>query len=336
MPEALRLAIRLHSGMAVPRAIELGKLAEQCGFHTVWFAENPFERGVLPTLSVIASATRTLRLGLGVVNPFNRHPTLMAMEAGTLAELAPGRIVLGIGSGIAEAVARMGFSYDRPVSAVADATRIARGMLSGDTVSHDGSVFKVNSVRLGYQVTRSPVPIFLAAMGDRALRIVGELGDGLLIGNMCPSAYTARALTQLAAGARAAGRDPATIELVKYVPCAIGPDARDVVKNAIGRLLGSYWELYKDVPKVRAAIREGNQIEPQRFARAVDRVIAGEQGAAVLGDDFVSTYAVAGELHECVEQCLALHRSGVTEVALSFVGHDPAAEMRRFAEALRS
>ena len=282
MPESLRLAIRLHSGMAVPRAIELGKLAEQCGFHTVWFAENPFERGVLPALSVIASTTRSLRLGLGVVNPFNRHPTLMAMEASALAELAPGRIVLGIGSGIAEAVTRMGFSYDRPVSAVADATRIARGMLSGDTVSHDGSVFKAAGVRLGYQVTGGPVPIFLAAMADRALRTVGELGDGLLIGNMCPPAYTARALTQVAAGARAVARDPATIEVVKYVPCAIGPGARDAVKNTIGRLLGSYWQLYEDAPKVRATISEGNQIEPQRFARAVDRVIAGEQGAAVL------------------------------------------------------
>jgi alkanesulfonate monooxygenase SsuD/methylene tetrahydromethanopterin reductase-like flavin-dependent oxidoreductase (luciferase family) len=220
--------------------------------------------------------------------------------------------------------------------AQADATRIARGMLSGDTVSHDGSVFKVAGVRLGYQVTGGPVPIFLAAMADRALRTVGEIGDGLLIGNMCPPAYTARALTQLAAGARAAGRDPATIEVVKYVPCAIGPSARDAVKNTIGRLLGLYWQLYEHAPKVRATISEGNQIEPERFARAVDRVIAGEQGAAVLEDDFVSAYAVAGELDDCVEQCRALHRSGVTELALSLVGHDPAAEMRRFAEVLWS
>jgi hypothetical protein len=108
------------------------------------------------------------------------------------------------------------------------------------------------------------------------------------------------------------------------------------VKNTIGRLLGLYWQLYEHAPKVRATISEGNQIEPERFARAVDRVIAGEQGAAVLEDDFVSAYAVAGELDDCVEQCRALHRSGVTELALSLVGHDPAAEMRRFAEVLWS
>jgi 5,10-methylenetetrahydromethanopterin reductase len=335
MPERLSLGIRLHSGMAVRRAIELGKHAESCGFHSVWMAENPFERGVLPTIAVIATQTQRIRLGVGVVNAFNRHPTLMAMEACALAELAPGRFALGIGSGVAEAVKRMGFPYDRPVSAVADAGRVVRGMLAGQTVTYAGSVFKVDGVKLAQSVLGAPIPIFFAAMADRALRATGELADGLLIGNMCPPSFTDRALLRIREGALAAGRQSKAIEIVKYVPCALGPDAFASVKNVIGRLLSAYWQLYAEAPKVRSTMLEGNGIDPARFMRCLEDVLAGKPGSEVLDDSFVTAYAVAGTLEECEAQCRRLQASGVSEVALSFVGPDPAADMREFSALLR-
>jgi 5,10-methylenetetrahydromethanopterin reductase len=336
MPKRLRLGVRLHSGIAVRQAIELGKHAETCGFHSVWMAENPFERGVLPTIAVIATETQRIRLGVGVVNAFNRHPTLMAMETCALAELAPGRFALGIGSGVAEAVTRMGFPYDRPVSAVADAGRIVRGLLAGQTVTHTGSVFKVDGVKLAQSVLGGPIPIFFAAMADRALRITGELADGLLIGNMCPPSFTDRALARIREGALVAGRQTEAIEIIKYVPCALGPDALASAKNVIGRLLGAYWQFYAQSPKVRATMMEGNDIEPAQFMRCLESVLAGRPGSEVLDDSFVTAYAVAGTLEECEAQCHRLQASGVSEVALSFVGPHPAADMHEFSALLRS
>ena len=74
-----KLAIRLHSAMEARRSAELARCAEENGFSAIWFAENPYQRGVLPAISACALATESIELGIGVFNPYNRHPTLMAM-----------------------------------------------------------------------------------------------------------------------------------------------------------------------------------------------------------------------------------------------------------------
>ena len=109
-----KLSVRL-SGATDPRqCLGLARIAEANRYHSVWFAENAFARGVLPAASACATATRAIGIGIGVFNPYNRHPTLMAMEIGALDELAQGRARLAIGSGIAAATERLGSSTDRP------------------------------------------------------------------------------------------------------------------------------------------------------------------------------------------------------------------------------
>jgi len=132
------------------RCVVLARAAEDSGFAAVWFAENPFGRGVLPAAAACAVATGRLRIGIGVFNPFNRHPTLIAMEIGALDELARGRAALGIGAGIATAVERMGLDYGRPLGAVGDAFAIVRAMLRGETVDHAGRVFSARGAALGF------------------------------------------------------------------------------------------------------------------------------------------------------------------------------------------
>jgi 5,10-methylenetetrahydromethanopterin reductase len=119
-----RLSVRLHGGINPRRCLELAKAADTHGFDTVWFAENPFNRGALPAASACAAATTRVRIGIGVLNPYNRHPTLIAMEIGALDELAHGRARLGIGSGIASATERMGLAKQRPLAALRDAVTI--------------------------------------------------------------------------------------------------------------------------------------------------------------------------------------------------------------------
>ena len=103
-----RLGIRLHGGLAPQRCVELAVAAEAHGFASVWFAENPLERGALPALAACATATRRIELGIGVWNPFLRHPAQIAMDASALDELAEGRLTLGIGAGLAAPIRRLG------------------------------------------------------------------------------------------------------------------------------------------------------------------------------------------------------------------------------------
>ena len=135
------ISLRLHGGQSPAASVELAVAADRAGLRTVWFAENPFGRGVLPAMAACAAATRRVRLGIGVFNPFNRHPTLIAMETAALEELAAGRVALGVGAGIGRRVRQMGLAWDRPIGAMRDTVAIVRGLLAGGEVTHAGRVF---------------------------------------------------------------------------------------------------------------------------------------------------------------------------------------------------
>src|SRR5437867_9425269 len=117
-----RIALRVHGGLSAKECAAQARAAEEAGFSTVWFAENAFARGAMSALAASALATSTIRLGVGVFNPFNRHPTLIAMEMAALNELSDGRAVLGIGSEIRRA--QIGMPPPLRVAAARDANHI--------------------------------------------------------------------------------------------------------------------------------------------------------------------------------------------------------------------
>ena len=178
-----KLSVRLHGAMTAAQCVEQAKAAEAAEMHGICFAENPFNRGALPAAAACAVATKSLRIGAGVFNPYNRHPTLIAMEIGALDELAGGRVQLGIGSGIGFAIERMGFSYGKPLTTLREAIVIVRALLRGEEVTHAGTVFNINEVKLDYK-PRADIPIFMAGRGDRSLEACGEIADGLIVSNL--------------------------------------------------------------------------------------------------------------------------------------------------------
>src|SRR5262245_12871651 len=252
------LNVRLHGGLTPQQCIEFALSAEAASFAGLWFAENPFNRGILPAAAACAVAAPALQIGAGVFNPFNRHPTLIAMEVGALDELAQGRVRLGIGSGIGSAVERMGFSYSRPLSALREAIVIVRALLRGDEVTHAGHVFSVKQVKLDYR-PRSDIPIYMAARGEQSLRACGELADGLLVSNMCAPAFTARAVTRVREAAQAARRKAPGV--VQYMPCSADPDrakAHRAAKIATAEMLPGYRSLGTRLAGARAALQAGS------------------------------------------------------------------------------
>ena len=138
MPSPPGLAIRLDGTTDPLRSARLAAAADRAGFRTVWFAENPFQRGVLPAASASAVATTAIGIGIGVFNPFNRHPSLMAMEIAALDELAGGRAILGIGVGVPPVIARFA-GFERPVAAMRDAVAILRARCSPPMRSRSAS-----------------------------------------------------------------------------------------------------------------------------------------------------------------------------------------------------
>src|SRR4029453_5584302 len=209
MGDRPRLGIRLHGGLSPQHSAELAMAAEAKGFASVWFAENPLGGGARPALAACAAATRRIELGIGVWNPFLRHPAQIAMDASALDELAQGRITLGIGSGLAGPIRRLGIDNAKPLAALKDTFTIVRGLLAGETVTYKGKVFAVDGAKLSYQPSRLGLPILMAARGPKALKLCGSLADGLMISNMCPPGFATWAAS-IAPPAR----------LVQNPPCA--------------------------------------------------------------------------------------------------------------------
>jgi 5,10-methylenetetrahydromethanopterin reductase len=312
-----RLGVRLHGGLAPERSAELARAAEANGFASVWFAENPMERGVMAAVAACAVATSRIELGIGVWNPYLRHPAQIAMEIGALDELSAGRAALGLGSGLAAPIKRLGIDNTRPLAALRDTFAIVRGLLSGKTVTHEGSVFSVEDAKLSYTARRPDLPLLMAARGPRALALCGQVADGLMISNMCPPGFAAHAAS-IARPRR----------LVQYVPCAVSADRGKTlatIKPVLSAMLKTFWALAQKVPAAKVSLVDHSGISEADFAAALDAP------PAALDERFVEAFSIAGTPSECATRIAAYSAAGVTDLVLTFVGPDPEADMEALA-----
>jgi 5,10-methylenetetrahydromethanopterin reductase len=337
MADLPRISIRLHGGLTLAQCVARAVAAEAAGLHGVWFAENPFSRSVLPAATACALATERVSIGLGVLNPFNRHPTLMAMEVAALDEAAAGRVILGVGAAAPPMVRQMGLRWERPLTAVRETVEIVGRLLAGEEVTYAGRVFSVEGVRLEMPLVRARVPIYVGGISERALRLCGEVADGLNISNMCPPGFAARAMQVVRGAAAAAGR-PSPSPVVQYVPCAVSSDvaaARRAATTTVGALLALYWMLYAELPAVQAGLVERSGIDERSFRAAVRRLQAGELATEVLDDRFVELYAIAGTPDDVPARARTYAEGGVTELALTVLGDDPVGTIAAIGQALR-
>ena len=328
------IGIRLSGAVPAQRCVELAKAADVAGFAAVWFAENPLQRGVLATAGACAATTERVRIGIGVVNPFTRHPAQIAMDFAALDELAEGRVILGIGSGLAASLHRLRCAGELPVTAVREAITIIRAMLTGDSAALHGRVFAVDGARLTFPAR--PMPIYMAAAGDPALNACGAVADGLVISNLTPSQTTVRLVRRVHAAARHAGR-PAP-RIVQYVPCVIGADrnaARAAAKALLQDMLTGFWPSDGVWPKARETIVAETGIPRAEFSAALRRLRGGEVAADVLDDRFVDAFSVAGTLEDCLRQAMRYRAAGVDELALTFPVPDADRAIASLGEALQ-
>jgi len=330
-----RLSVRLH-GLDPKSCVLLARTAEAHSYAAVWFAENPSDRGLFPAASACAAATSRIRIGIGIVNPYTRHPALIAMEFGALDELAAGRALLGIGSGIGAQIERLGYRY-RPLAAMQDAIHIVRALLAGDTVRYSGEVCSADNVALKFRPPRPNTPIFMAAMGDRSLALCGRIAEGLIVSNMCPPAYTQHAAGIVAASAERSGRPRP--EIVQYVPCVVRPDrdtARRIAKAAIATMLTTFWPVGDDWPPLRETIVRHSGIAKPEVIDALNRLRRREPAAGVLDDRFIDAFGIAGTVTDCLAAAARYRRAGVDELALTFAGSQPAIDIACLGAALGS
>jgi len=328
-----RFGVRLDGWMTSQRCVEVARAADAAGFDALWFAENPYGRGVIPSVAACMIATQRIEVGIGVFNPFNRHPSLIAMEMGALDELSGGRSNLGVGTGVARILKKASLGSDKPIAAMRDTINIVRALMTGEAATYQGKVFSVEDLQLEFKPVRTDYPITMAAMGDQSLRLAGELADGVMISNLCTPGFTRRALEVMQPAFEKRTR-PHPPKIVQYAPCVVGPDrkaARDFAKNIVGgMILRSFGE--EGTKTTHEWHMMGSNLPPEFYYEMFDRLKAGERGAAVVTDEVLDLYAVAGDRDDCLAAYRRYAEAGVTEMVITFRGEEPLKDMAYLAK----
>lgn len=169
----------------------LGKLAEDLGYESLWVSEPRMARDAITGLAILAAATERLKLGPAVVNNWTRGPGLMAVTWATLNELAPGRVILGLGAYWDPLASNQGITMTKPLTAMREYVKVVRRLFRLETVTYEGEIVEVRNLcldaahasQMGYGKDHykdpSNIPIYLGPSGDKMLELTGEIADGL-------------------------------------------------------------------------------------------------------------------------------------------------------------
>ena len=290
------------------RIVELADL----GYTDVWSSEANGADAFTP-LALASTWAPSLRLGTAIVPAFTRGPGLLAQSVGTLAQAAPGRFALGIGTSSNVIVEGWnGIPFDEPYKRTRDMVRFLRRALTGDKVTEEYATFSVRGFKLGI-LPEQPVPILVAALREGMLRLAGREGDGAIVNWL-----SADDVATVAPIVHAAG-DGADKEVVARIFVAPTDDA-DTVRG-MGRYAVA---AYLNVP-VYAAFHEwlgrGEVLADMwRLWKEGDRKAA----LAAIPDSVVDDLIVWGPPEKCREHVQRYVDNGVTTPALALLpfGYD--------------
>ena len=284
------------------------RLAEDAGFDSLWVTERYFHEETFSMLGYLAAGTERIRLGVGVVNPYTRSPALLGMGAATLDRLSGGRMILGLGRSDTDVIAgRMGMDYRAPLARLRGTVAALRRMWNGERVTEDYAGVRLTNVGLAIHPVQDPLPIYLAAIGPRALRLAGEVADGVLLNAYAPVEYIRWAVQEIRDAASSAGRDPDSIDITCMLivrltddPDAMLPSLRERVARLIAEpftgevLLGQGGFDTSILAPVRELVEAGDE---SGAARYVSDELA--EACYLLGDaarcrERIREYIVAG------------------------------------------
>jgi len=306
----------------VDQLLEDAVLAERLGYDDVWFGDigSP---DALTVAAVVADRTSSVRIGTAVTPVFTRTPAVLAATSATLQQLSGGRFMLGLGSSSAKMVESWhGLCFDHPLSRVRETTNLVRQLLKGEKSDFDG----VTLTSHGYRQApiADEVPIYLAALRPRMLRLAAEIGEGVIF-NFFPQSALPKILEYVHEGARRAGKQEDDVEVVCRFQVAV-TDQVDEHLNYLRYFLAPYFsqEVYNrflawcGFEEMAASIAAG-WVNKDR-----------EATMAALSDELIHDIAVIGDKEYCQERIRQYARMGIHTHIISCPSLDPATRMRTF------
>jgi 1,4-dihydroxy-2-naphthoate octaprenyltransferase len=308
MPELVR---RVGLGLAargnVEDTIEWVRDAGARGIESAWFHDSYFERDAVTYATAVASNVDGIRIGLGSLNPYTRHPVLIAMTVSALDEIAPERISLALGSALPLRLGQMAIPYEPSEAAdrVSQAIDTVRALWKGE---------RLPPARQGLpplQPMFPPVhrvPIFVAGYRTPMMELAGRKGDGYLARPAESIPGLKYLLRKMKRAATAAGRDPESIETSGYLLTLVDTTRRDALNRAKREPFVIYMmSILSDVTIKRAGFETVMRDAIAAKWRAEDYHGAG----ALIPDELLDAFILCGTIGEVAARTFEYHRAGM-------------------------
>jgi 5,10-methylenetetrahydromethanopterin reductase len=215
--------------------MEYAQYAEQRGFEAIWQAESRLVRDAIVPMAAFAAVTSRIRVGSGVLNNWTRNIGLLAATFLTLDDLAPNRIICGIGAWWDPLAKNVGIDRKKPLKAMRETIEVMKRLLNMERVTFHGEFHHVDGIELdvvhGRREPRN-VPIYIGATQMGMMELAGEIADGVVLNYCVPPEYNHQALKHLEIGANRAGRNLEDIDRPQLIVCSVDYDHHRAVQAA--------------------------------------------------------------------------------------------------------
>ncbi len=246
-----RVALYLQDAHSLQDAIRYVQYAEQRGFEAVWQAESRLVRDAIVPMAAFAATTSRIKIGSGVINNWTRNAAVVAATFLTLDDLAPNRIICGIGAWWDPLAQKVGINRSKPLLAMRETVVTVRALLARQRVTFHGEFVNLDDVELdvvhGRKEPRN-VPIYIGATGPQMMALTGEIADGAVLNYLVSPKYNEAALQQLETGAHKAGKRLEDIDRPQLVVCSVDNDrkrALDGARKLVTQYLGQQPHIMK-------------------------------------------------------------------------------------------
>jgi 5,10-methylenetetrahydromethanopterin reductase len=308
-----RVALYLQDAHRIREGMDFVKYAESKGFEAVWQAESRLVREATVPMAAFASVTDTIKVGSGVVDCWSRNPARLAATFSTLDDLAPGRVILGIGAWWDPLAQKVGITRAKPLRAMREIVTAVRGLLANETVTFQGEFVQLDGVELDYVYQeRRPkdVPIYIGATGMQMMELTGEIADGAVLNYLVSPDYNQQAIEALARGAEKAGRTIDDIDRPQLVVCSVHEDrktALDMARLMVTQYLGQQPHIMKASGVPQSLLDKVGEV--LTWPATHEQVVAASK---LVPDEIVQMLTASGTPEDARQQVAHYMRNGAT------------------------
>jgi 5,10-methylenetetrahydromethanopterin reductase len=291
-----RYALYLQDAHPIREAMDHARYAEERGFDAVWQADSRLVREATVPMAAFAATTDRLKVGSGVIDVWTRNPARLASLFSTLDDLAPGRIIAGLGAWWDPLAAKVGIDRTRPLAMMREVVTVLQALLANETVTFEGEHVRLDGVELDYvHQERRPkdVPIYIGATGMKMMELAGEIADGVVLNYLVSPDYNRRAIEHLRTGADRAGRDLDDVDRPQLVVCSVDADrqaALDGARLLVTQYLGQQPHIMQASGVPQALLDEIGEV--LTWPATHDEVVAASK---LVPDDIVQMICAAGD-----------------------------------------